>query len=173
MHCPSKKFIHDGQKYCWFARDITGPCWWSRTKAFFSSGAKLYFHVNFSRKISIVLTPNMAALATKTTEHSKVFQCNSICWFIRHIITVFLLNQCLSSYCTVFYWKMIHCYEFYTSLVISKPLYFALFRTFFPFPLGLRNSGVRLYSFMNTQEAQTHVTRGGLDKLRASLLGRC
>ena len=77
--CPSKKFIHDGQKYCWFARDVTGPCWWSRTKAFFSSEAKLYFHVNFSSKISIVLTPNMAALATKTTEHSKIFQCNSIC----------------------------------------------------------------------------------------------
>ena len=37
------------------------------------------------------------------TEHSKIFQCNSICWFIRHIITVFLFNQCLSSYCTVFY----------------------------------------------------------------------
>ena len=37
------------------------------------------------------------------TEHSKIFQCNSICWFIRHIITVFLFNQCLSSYSTVFY----------------------------------------------------------------------
>ena len=30
------------------------PCWWSRTKA---------FHVNFSSKISIVLTPNMGALS--------------------------------------------------------------------------------------------------------------
>ena len=37
------------------------------------------------------------------TEHSKIFQWHSICWFIRHIITVFLFNQCLSSYSTVFY----------------------------------------------------------------------
>ena len=42
---------------------------------------------------------------TKTTEHSKIFQCNTICWFIPYIITVFLYNQCLSSYCTVFYLK--------------------------------------------------------------------
>ena len=28
-----------------------------------SLGTKLYFHVNFSHKISIVLTPNMAALS--------------------------------------------------------------------------------------------------------------
>ena len=35
------------------------PCWWSRTKAFLSSG----IHVNSSGKISIVLTPNMAALS--------------------------------------------------------------------------------------------------------------
>ena len=37
------------------------------------------------------------------TEHSKILQCNSVYWFIRHIITAFLFNQCLSSYCTVFY----------------------------------------------------------------------
>ena len=57
----------------------------------------------------------------KTAEHSKSFQCNSVCWLIRHIITVFLFNQCLSSYCTVFY------YQFYASPVISKPHYFELF----------------------------------------------
>ena len=102
-------------------------------KHFSPLGTKLYFHVNFSSKISIVLTPNMAALATKTTEHSKIFQCNSICWFNRHIIIVFLLNQCLSSYCTVFYLKN-------DSLLMLRilrfPGYFEtpLFRTFFHFP---------------------------------------
>ena len=46
---------------------------------------------------------------------------------------------------------MIHCYEFYASPVISKPRYFELF---FPFPLGLRNSGVRLYNFFLPKECQ-------------------
>ena len=32
-----------------------------------------------------------------------IFHCNSICCSIRHIITLFLLNRYLSSYCTVFY----------------------------------------------------------------------
>ena len=36
------------------------PCWWSRTKHFSPLGTKLYFHVNSSRKNSIVLTQNMA-----------------------------------------------------------------------------------------------------------------
>ena len=26
------------------------------------------------------------------TEHSKIFQCNSICWFIRHIIIIFIIS---------------------------------------------------------------------------------
>ena len=39
------------------------PCWWSRTKHFSPLGTKLYFRVNSSRKSSIALTTNMAALS--------------------------------------------------------------------------------------------------------------
>ena len=44
------------------------PCWWSRqqmdkTINFFPLGTKLYFHVNSSRKIYIVLTFNKAAFS--------------------------------------------------------------------------------------------------------------
>ena len=79
------------------------------------------------------------------TEHSKIFQCNSVCWFIRHIITVFLFNQCLSSYSTTFYQKMIHCYQFYASPVISKPRYFELF---FHFPWGFEIAGFNCTSWI-------------------------
>ena len=67
----------------------------------------------------------------KTTEHSKIFQCNSICSFIQHIITVFLFSQCLSSYCTVF----LH--------ILRFPGYFEtpLFRTFFHFPWDFEIAG--------------------------------
>ena len=65
---------------------------------------------------------------------------------------VFLFNQRLSTYCTVFYLKMIHCYEFYASPVISRPRYFELF---FHFPLGLRNSEVRLLSLSLLQNPPT------------------
>ena len=39
------------------------PCWWSRTKAFLSAGKWTLFWCKFSRKISFVLTTNMAALS--------------------------------------------------------------------------------------------------------------
>ena len=51
----------------------------------------------------------------------RFFQYSSVCWFIRHIITVFLFHQCLSSYSTVFYCG------FYASTVIPKAHYFELF----------------------------------------------
>ena len=70
----------------------------------------------------------------KTMEHSKIFQCNSICWFILHIITVFLFNQCLSSYCTVF--LIIKKDSLLRILRLSLNGYFEtpLFRTFFHVP---------------------------------------
>ena len=39
------------------------PCWWSRTKHFSPLETKLHFRVNSSRKRSIALTTNMAALS--------------------------------------------------------------------------------------------------------------
>ena len=43
------------ESYCWFARDVTVAMLVARTKAFVSSGTKIYY-VNSSRKKSIVLT---------------------------------------------------------------------------------------------------------------------
>ena len=39
------------------------PCWWSRTKTFLSAGKWTLFWCKFSRKISFVLTTNMASLS--------------------------------------------------------------------------------------------------------------
>ena len=72
----------------------------------------------------------------KNPENSKIFQCNSVCWFIRHIITVFLFNQCLSLYCTVFY------YEFYASRLFRNP---AISNFFFHFPWEFEIAG-QLYT---------------------------
>ena len=48
--------------YCWFALDVTAAmfvvCWWSEQKHFSPLGTMPYFHVNSSRKNSIVLTTN-------------------------------------------------------------------------------------------------------------------
>ena len=50
--------------YCSFARDVTAAMLVVKNqKHIYPLGTKLYFHVNFSRKISIVLTPNMAVLS--------------------------------------------------------------------------------------------------------------
>ena len=48
---------------CLFARDVTATILVVKNKSIYLLGTKLYFHVNFSSKISIVLTPNMAALS--------------------------------------------------------------------------------------------------------------
>ena len=71
----------------------------------------------------------------KKTKQStqRFFNTTASAEVIRHIITAFLFNQCLSSNCTVFYLKkMFHCYEFYASPVILKSRYFKLF----PISLG-------------------------------------
>ena len=48
--------------YCWFALDVTAAmfvvCGWSEQKHFSPMGTMPYFHVNSSRKNSIVLTTN-------------------------------------------------------------------------------------------------------------------
>ena len=50
--------------YCWFARDVTAAMLVVKKKSTSLLGElESYFHVNFSRKKSIVLTPNMAALS--------------------------------------------------------------------------------------------------------------
>ena len=77
------------------------------------------------------------------TEHPKSFQCNSVCWFIRHIITVFLFNQCLSSYSTVFS----------LSSILRFPGYFEtpLLRTFFHFPWDFEIAGFNCSNKMPSQ----------------------
>ena len=67
------------------------------------------------------------------TEHPKIFQCNSVCWFIPHIITVFLFNECLSSYSTVFSLSSILRFLGY----FETPL----LRTFFHFPWDFEIAG--------------------------------
>ena len=37
--------------YCGFAREVTRPCRWSRTKAFLSMHFELYFRVNSSKNV--------------------------------------------------------------------------------------------------------------------------
>ena len=51
--------------YCWFACDVTAAMLLVKNKSIslLWLGTKLYFHVNTSRKNSIVLDPNMAALS--------------------------------------------------------------------------------------------------------------
>ena len=50
------------------------PCWWTRTKAFSPLGTKPYFHVNSSRKNSIGLTFNMAALSRGCKNQERPFR---------------------------------------------------------------------------------------------------
>ena len=51
-------------RYCWFARDVTSAQVGGQEQKHFSLlGTKLYFHVNSSRRNSIVLIPNIAALS--------------------------------------------------------------------------------------------------------------
>ena len=45
--------------YCWFSCDITAATLVVKNKSI-SLGTKLYFHLTSSRKLSTVLTPNMA-----------------------------------------------------------------------------------------------------------------
>ena len=49
------------------------PSWWSRKKAFFSSGNETLFSCNYSGKNSIVLTPDMAALSGGLQIQNTVF----------------------------------------------------------------------------------------------------
>ena len=78
------------------------PCWWSRTKAFLSSGNKLYFHVNSSRKTSIVLTPNMAALSRGCYFSSPVLTiAPSILRIFFFILLSILLCEWNSSLCSL------------------------------------------------------------------------
>ena len=55
--------------------------------------------------VNVLETPPPPPPCTTLTEQSKISQYNSMCWFIRHIVTVFLFNHCLSSYWTVSYLK--------------------------------------------------------------------
>ena len=59
-----------------------------------------------------------------------------------YIITVFLFNQCLSS-CTVLYFRKK--WFIVTNFTLPQLFQNAAILNFFPFPLGLRNSGVQLY----------------------------
>ena len=54
------------------------PCWWSKTKRFSPLGTKLYFHGNYSRKNSVVLTPNMATLSSDCKRRIAI-RCTSKC----------------------------------------------------------------------------------------------
>ena len=70
-----------------------------------------------------------------------MFQCNSICWFIQHIITVFLFNH------TVLYF--IKKWFIVTNFTLPRLFRNPAISNFFPFPLGLRNSRVRLYCYFD------------------------
>ena len=61
--------------YCWFARDVTAAMYVSgqEQKHFAPPGTKLYFHVNSSKKNSIVLTPNMAACHMVAIQEYNLF----------------------------------------------------------------------------------------------------
>ena len=54
------------------------PCWWSRTKRFSPLWTKLYFHGNYSRKNSVILTPNMATLSSDCKRRIAI-TCTSKC----------------------------------------------------------------------------------------------
>jgi len=58
----SRENVRYFKNYCWFAREVTAAmlvvCWWSEQKHFSPLGTIPYFHVNSSRKNSIVLTTN-------------------------------------------------------------------------------------------------------------------
>ena len=83
------------QNNCWFARDITEAMLVVKKQKHFSPlGTELYFHVNSSRRNSIVLTPKMAALlrGCKPRIH-KVVVDNQNCWIVK----------CRFSFITVIY----------------------------------------------------------------------
>ena len=58
----SRENVRYFKNYWWFVRDVTAAmlvvCWWSEQKLFSPLGTIPYFHVNSSRKNSIVLTTN-------------------------------------------------------------------------------------------------------------------
>ena len=101
-----------------------------------------------SRANKPVVIPQGYQNKPKATERSKIFQCNSICW----------------SYPTYNYWPLSLVYFYFISVFHHTVLYFIkkcfivmkftlpqLFwnpaiSNFFPFSLGLRNSGIHLYT---------------------------
>ena len=75
------------EKNCWFAHDVRSAMLigGQEQKHFCLLGTKLYFHVNSSRKNSVLLTPNMAALSCgctpRITPPSHHFR---VCTLIEH-----------------------------------------------------------------------------------------
>ena len=75
----------------------------------------------------------------KTTEHSKIFQCNTICWFIPHIITVFLYNQVSFFIVLYFIKKWFIVTNYMLPRLFWNPTHYC---QLFPFLLGLPNSRI-------------------------------
>ena len=95
---------------CWFAGDVTAPCWWSATQAFFHLwdkltlfsfdgrrhirnrrgrlGTRLQFHVNSTKKF-VVLNTNMAASSRacrpRTDYNCFLFCLGFFCQYLKRI----------------------------------------------------------------------------------------
>ena len=68
------RIVNLDPSHCWFARVVMAAMLVIKNKSYFSpQGTELCFHVNYSRKNSIVLTPNMAALSRGLQTKNTVF----------------------------------------------------------------------------------------------------
>ena len=86
------------------------------------------------------------------TEHTKIFQCNSICWFIRHIMYNILYNILYFYLISVFLHTVLYFIKKWfivTNFTLPRLFRNPAISNFFRFPLGLQNSGVQLYFFID------------------------
>ena len=104
MQCPAKKFDYKLTK-----RTVTDLLFqlkylmYSDHSTFYSKVLNFHWRLQTSFDVSLMIQRQTSQLSitidksirkkTKTTEHSKIFQCNSI---FQHLIAVSLFNKCLS-----------------------------------------------------------------------------
>ena len=92
------------------------------------------------KQVSCKFDNSIKKKQTKTTEHSKIFQCNITASADFSDISLLYLYLISVLLCNVLYFIK-RWFTVTNFTVISKPRYFEFF---FPFPLGLGNRGVRL-----------------------------
>ena len=88
----------------------------------------------------------------KTTEHSKLFQCNNICWFIPQRILLYIYLTCVFLQTVLYFFQKKKKGSLLRILRLLGYFETPLIRFFFPFPLGLRNSGFNCISIKLTSE---------------------